>query len=120
MTDDGWLHGIKRIIFSLQLNRQHGLECSKPCVWDNTQTFTLSLACAHVNVLYIVIYLQRTIIQFFFFRSWRNHIKSCAPENQVKIYQTLCILLEELSMDKFNELDRSVCSVLDERGTDIH
>ena len=31
-------------------------------------------------------------------------IKRCAPENQVKIYQTLCILLEELSMDKFNEL----------------
>ena len=37
-------------------------------------------------------------------RSWKNRLKSCAPSNQVEIYQTLCILLNELDVATFNVL----------------
>ena len=37
-------------------------------------------------------------------RSWKNHLRSCKSENQTTIYQTLCILIDELNVSKFNEI----------------
>lgn len=37
-------------------------------------------------------------------RSWKNHIKSCKHDNQATIYQTLCILIDELDLIKFNKV----------------
>lgn len=42
--------------------------------------------------------------QYLYTRSWKNHLRSCKPDNQVTIYQTLCILIDEHSLDKFNSL----------------
>lgn len=60
-------------------------------------TFTLSLACSQVRS---VIVKNKCIA----LRPSKNHIHSCVPDNQVKIYQTLCLLIEEHILTKFNEL----------------
>ena len=74
------------------------------CLVQHSNIYSVTGMCTGERALHCDISSKNNNTIFFIFRSWRNHIKSCAPENQVKIYQTLCILLEELSMDKFNEL----------------
>lgn len=38
------------------------------------------------------------------YRSWKNHLRSCKPENQVEMYQTLCILIDEYNLSSFNKI----------------
>ena len=35
-------------------------------------------------------------------RSWKNHLRSVAKENQLSIYQTLCILVHEVDRTLFS------------------
>lgn len=35
-------------------------------------------------------------------RAWKNHIRSVKQEHQIDIYQALCILESETSMEVFN------------------
>ena len=44
------------------------------------------------------------IVHSFSQRAWKNHLRTCQPDNQVIFYQTLCILIAEPSVAKFNEL----------------
>lgn len=44
------------------------------------------------------------LINDWLIRSWKNHLRSCKPENQVTIYQTLCILIDEHSLNKFESV----------------
>jgi len=34
-------------------------------------------------------------------RSWKNHLRSVEKENQLAIYQTLCILIHEVDRSQF-------------------
>ena len=59
------------------------------------------------STTYKILYLQQvhdyvvTPIVYGFNRSWKNHLRSVAKENQLNIYQTLCILLHEVDRSLF-------------------
>ena len=40
---------------------------------------------------------------FYCIRAWKNHLKGMHSDNQIAIYQTLCILLEEPDIAKFHQ-----------------
>ena len=41
-------------------------------------------------------------LHVFINRSWKNHLRSCKTDNQAIIYQSLCILIDEPDVAKFN------------------
>lgn len=45
-------------------------------------------------------------VHWYFIRTWKGHIKGTQHENQVEIYQMLCLLEAELNPSKFHQLLR--------------
>lgn len=65
---------------------------------------TYSAIGMYTGILLHVICQDFILCIILFQRAWKNHLRTCQTENQITMYQTLCILIAEPSVTKFDVL----------------